>query len=193
MKQNKKLLSTTIVSLATSIILFSTPLHAAEYKIDPTHSFVEFKIKHLGYSWLSGRFNKVSGNFNFDSSKGEDYQKIKIDIPTKSIDSNHAERDKHIREIINVGSHGGTSFSSTKYTGDKNGGVLKGKLTFHGVTKDIEVKVKKIGEGKDPWGGYRSGFEGQFSINRKDFGVEYDLGPEGWSVDIDVYIEGIKS
>jgi len=189
MKIRTKLLSI----LAASILLTSTNLNASEYKIDPTHSFVEFKIKHLGYSWLLGRFNTISGKYNFDSSKAADYQKIEIKIPTKSIDSNHAERDKHIREIINVNGFSNTSFTSTSYDGDKDGGILKGKLTFHGITKDIEVKVKKIGEGKDPWGGYRSGFEGSFNINRKDFGVDYDLGPKGWSVDINVYIEGIKS
>ncbi len=178
------------VVLASSSFVVS----AEEYQIDPTHSFVEFKTKHLGFSWLSGRFNTIDGTMTFDPSKGAEAQGIELVIDANSIDTNHAERDKHLRsaDFFDVANYPTITFKSTKFEGDENGGTLHGDLTLHGVTKPIWFEVKKIGEGKDPWGGYRAGFEGQYTLTRSDFDMNYDLGPGAQQVEVDLFIEAIK-
>ena len=166
---------------------------AADYEIDPTHSFVEFRIQHLGYSWMYGRFNGVSGNFKYDAEKPAE-SAIEVVVDTTTIDTNHAERDKHLRsgDFLGVDKFPQATFKSTGFTGDANGGKLAGVLTVHGVEKPVEIDMKKVGEGADPWGGYRAGFLGTYRMTRKDFGMDYDLGPASASLDLEFSIEGIK-
>ena len=83
-------------------------------------------------------------------------------------------------------------FKSTKFSGDASSGILTGTLTFLGVSKIIEFPITKIGEGKDPWGGYRVGFEGLYKMTRKDFGMDFNLGPAAEFVDVTLQIEAIK-
>ena len=159
------------------------------------HAFVNFKIKHLGYSWLHGRFNTFDGGFNYDSVNPNASQ-IMVNIETKSIDSNHAERDKHLRgkDFLNVDKFPQASFKSTSIVFDAKGDEAKvtGDFTLHGVTKSITFEIDKIGEGKDPWGGYRVGFEGETSLKLADLGIDYNLGPASTHVDIGLFIEGIR-
>ncbi len=174
-------------------LLIGSAASGNEYKVDPDHSFVEFRIKHLGYSWMYGRFNKISGDFSHDPEKA-DASRFSIEIETSSVDTNHAERDKHLREkkgFLEVIKFPKATFKSTKYSGNADGGVLEGLLTLHGVSKAINIEIKKIGEGKDPWGGYRAGFSGKTTLTRKDFGIDYDLGPFSDIIEFDISIEGI--
>lgn len=166
---------------------------AADYKIDPTHSFVEFRIQHLGYSWLYGRFNGVDGSFSYDPSAPA-ASRINVTIDTTSIDTNHAERDKHLRsdEFLGVEKFGQATFTSKSFKGDANGGVLTGELDFHGVKKTIDIPIKKIGEGDDPWGGYRAGFAGTYTMTRADFGLDYNLGPASTTVELELGVEGVR-
>jgi polyisoprenoid-binding protein YceI len=171
-------------------------VNAADYIIDykGAHASVNFKIKHLGYSWLTGRFNVFDGNFSYDP-KNVNASKISINIDTESLDSNHAERDKHLRnaDFLDTDKFPKATFTSTKIT-DKGNNKLEvvGDFTLKGVTKEITIDAEKIGEGKDPWGGYRSGFSGTTRIALKDFGIDYNLGPASTHVDLDLHIEGIK-
>lgn len=162
---------------------------AADYTIDPTHSFVEFRIQHLGYSWLYGRFNDIKGSFSHDDAKASK-SRFSVEIGTASVDSNHAERDKHLRssDFLDVAKFPKAVFKSRTFDGSK----LVGALTLHGVTKEIVIDVKKVGEGKDPWGGYRAGFIGTTKLDRSDFGISYNLGPTGNVMDFELSIEGIK-
>ena len=166
---------------------------AADYEIDPTHSFIEFRIQHLGYSWLYGRFNALAGTFSYDAGAPE-ASSIAVSIDTASLDSNHAERDKHLRsdEFLDVAVFPKAAFTSTGYKGDAESGVLSGVLSFHGVEKSIELPVKKVGAGDDPWGGYRAGFHGTYTMTRSDFGIDYDLGPASTTVEIELGIEGVR-
>ncbi len=192
-KPIRKVLGVSIAALALSSVV--TAANAAEFTIDPTHSFVEFKTKHLGFSWLSGRFNTLKGTMQYDPSKGEAAQKISIEIDTASVDSNHAERDKHLRsaDFLDVKKFPKATFVSTGYKGNADGGVLSGDLTLHGVTKNISFEIRKIGEGADPWGGYRAGFEGTYTLTRKDFNMGYNLGPAAEKVELDLWIEAIRN
>lgn len=189
-------MSRTLLSLGAAIVfgLSASVAQAADYKIDPAHSSVEFKISHLGFSVMDGRFNDISGTFAYDPEAGEAAQSISVVIPTDSVDTNHAERDKHLRsgDFLNVDEFPQATFESTGFQGDENGGVMTGNLTLHGVTKPIEIQVEKVGEGEDPWGGYRAGFIGTTSIRRSEFGVSYDLGPAAETVDLTLMIEGVR-
>jgi polyisoprenoid-binding protein YceI len=166
---------------------------AADYEIDPAHSFVEFRIQHLGYSWLYGRFNDLSGDFSYDAEQPE-ASEIDLEIDTASVDTNHAERDKHLRgeDFLNVEEYPKATFKTTQYTGDAEKGTLEGLLTLHGVEKPISIDIEKIGEGPDPWGGYRAGFIGTITLARKDFGIDYDLGSASETMELELSIEGIR-
>lgn len=183
-------------ALIGAALLSSNLAYAADYTIDTKgmHAFVQFKIQHLGYSWLHGRFNTFSGSFSYDADNPA-ASKASVVIDTTSVDSNHAERDKHLRsdDFFDVARFPDARFESTRYQANgAMGGMLYGNLTLHGVTKPVAVKVTKIGEGKDPWGGHRAGFEGHATINRSDFGIDKNLGPASEQVEIMLSIEGIR-
>lgn len=185
-----------VKGLALASLLATSPLYAADYVIDTkgAHASIQFRISHLGTSWLTGRFNTFSGDFSYDAQKPE-ASSINVEIDVTSFDSNHAERDKHIRgdEYLNVGEFPKASFQSTSFTPDANGGgVMKGNLTLYGTTKEIAIQVQKVGEGKDPWGGYRAGFSGTTEIKPKEFGMNYNLGPAAETVYLDLNVEGIR-
>jgi polyisoprenoid-binding protein YceI len=174
----------------------SSALYAEDYEIDTkgAHAFIQFRVQHLGYSWLYGRFNEFSGNFSYDEAAPEKAT-VEVTIKTASVDSNHAERDKHLRsdDFLDVKKFPEAKFVSTGYTPGKDGkGVLKGNLTLHGVTKAVEIDVEHIGAGTDPWGGYRRGFQGSTKFAMADFGIVKDLGPKSKDVEMILSIEGIR-
>ncbi len=130
---------------------------------------------------------------HYDSKTPGD-SSINVEIDVGSVDTNHAERDKHLRgtDFFDVKNHPIATFSSTSFSANDNGGTLEGKLTLHGVTKPITIEVTKIGEGKDPWGGYRAGFSGSFVLTRSDFDISYNLGPASETSELQLTIEGIR-
>lgn len=175
-------------------LAFAFPVAAADYKLDDAHSFVQFRIQHLGFSWLYGRFNTLEGNFSYDEAKPEAAE-IEVTIDTASLDTNHAERDKHLRskDFFAVDQFPKTTFVSTGYkqTG-KGKGQLTGNLTLRGVTKPVTIEVAEMGAGNDPWGGFRRGFSGTTTITLADFGMDYDLGPASRTAELLLTIEGIR-
>ena len=179
--------------LGLSLGGMGTAAPGADYEIDTAHSFIEFRIQHLGYSWLYGRFNRISGEFSHDPADSS-ANRVSVSIDPASVDTNHAERDKHLRnpDFLDVKKYPSAGFESTKYTGDAESGTLEGMLTLHGVTKPISIDLRKIGEGKDPWGGYRAGFIGTVTLTRKDFGIGYNLGPASETMEFELSIEGIR-
>jgi polyisoprenoid-binding protein YceI len=197
------MLKKTFAALALGTALFSAgQAMAAEYKIDKEgqHAFVDFKISHLGYSFITGTFKDWDGNFSWDPAKPE-ASKIDVTLKTVSVDTNHAERDKHIKskDFLDVAEYPTATFKSTKVTptGKNAEGQLTadvaGDLTLTGVTKPVVIKATFIGEGKDPWGGYRAGFEGKLDINRKDFAPKsMDLGPLSDKVELYFVFEGVQ-
>ena len=182
-----------------SLLLFGmmlSPAHASNYVLDTekAHAFIQFKIKHLGYSWLLGRFNRFDGEFSYDE-KNPSAARITVNIDPASIDSNHAERDKHLRgkDFLHVSKYPKAKFVSTGFEENGNGKItVKGKLTLHGVTKDITIKGEHIGHGKDPWGGYRRGFAGTTTLTLADYGINYNLGPASRQVEMFLSLEGIR-
>lgn len=170
--------------------------NAAEYMIDKKgmHASIQFKIQHLGYSWLWGRFNDFEGSFNYDTDKPND-SNIEVTINTKSVDSNHAERDKHIRsdDFLDVSKFPEAKFISKSVTINDDGtGVVEGMFTLKDVSRPMTISISKVGEGKDPWGGYRVGFSGTTSFALKDYNIMKDLGPASQNVTLIFSIEGVK-
>lgn len=186
----KKLLLSTFLAATMSSAL------AAEYVLDTKsgHAAIQFKVSHLGYSWNVGRFNTFAGTLDYDSAQPE-AMKINVEVQTDSIDSNHAERDKHLRgkDFLDVRKFPTATFVSTGYQPkDETHGILSGDLTLHGITKPINIEFTKIGEGKDPWGGYRVGFTGTAQLLMKDFGIKQKLGPEAETVYLSIESEWLK-
>jgi len=195
MNSLKKTLATAIAFGALS--LGSLPALADTYVIDTkgAHASINFKVAHLGYSWLTVRFNDFSGEFTYDPTNLT-ASSIQVTINTNSVDSNHAERDKHLRsaDFLNVEKFPTATFVSKQIVPDDDGDEFDiiGDLTLNGVTKSIKIEVEKVGEGKDPWDGYRIGFEGETEILMKDFNIKMDLGPASQKVKLELHIEGIK-
>jgi polyisoprenoid-binding protein YceI len=176
--------------------LFSLPAAAEKYVIDTenAHAFIQFRIKHLGYSWLYGRFNHFTGNFSYDEQHPEQ-AKVAVTIDMASIDTNHAERNKHLRgpDFFDVEAFHEATFSSTGYkTLGTDKGELTGNLTLRGVTRPVTIEVTQIGAGKDPWGGFRRGFYGTTRLTLADFGIPYNLGPAAREAELMLSIEGIR-
>ena len=190
------MLKNALAALVLGSALIGGQAMAADYAIDKQgqHAFVNFKISHLGYSWLWGTFKDFDGSFSFDAAKPEQ-SKVNVTLKTASVDTNHAERDKHLRsdDFLNVDKHPTATFESTsvKSTGEGTADIT-GNLTLNGVTRPVVIAAKFIGEGKDPWGGYRAGFEGTTSLSLKDFDIKMDLGPASQTVELIISVEGVR-
>jgi len=187
------------LAIATTalVVSFASPsAQAADYLIDTkgAHASIQFRVQHLGYSWLYGRFNTFDGAFSYDAAN-PGASKVNVTIDTASVDSNHAERDKHLRgaDFLDVGQFPKAAFVSTAVNVNADGSAkVSGDFTFHGVTKPITLDVKKMGEGQDPWGGYRAGFEGSTTITMADYGLTYNLGPASTQAEIILTLEGVR-
>jgi len=187
------------IAAAALALAAAMPAQAMEnYVIDTKgqHAFIQFKVKHLGYSWLLGSFNTFSGSFTYDEAKPAG-NSATVNIDVNSVFTNHAERDKHLRsaDFFDVADYPTASFVSTGYEDKGNGnGVLKGKLTLRGVTKQIAIDVHQTGTGNDPWGGYRRGFEGTTTLHLSDYNMPYaaKLGPAVENIELYLSVEGIR-
>ncbi|WMC10612.1 YceI family protein [Oceanimonas pelagia] len=186
--------------IATALLAASTtPAFAAveNYTVDTQgmHASINFKINHLGYSWIVGRFNDFNGSFAFDEDNAAN-NRVEMTVNTASIDTNHGERDRHLRsdDFLDVSKFPEASFRSTSVIQDDDEGeyVVKGELTLHGVTRPVEFEIEQVGAGEDPWGGFRRGFEGELELKLTDYGIDYDLGPASATVYLDIHLEGVR-
>lgn len=185
-----------LLGLTFGALLFTTgSAVAADYVIDKQgqHAFVNFRIQHLGYSWVYGAFRDFDGSFTFDE-KNPAADKVNVTINTTSLDTNHAERDKHLRsgDFLNVAKFPQATFTSTEVKKDGDELDITGNLTLNGVTKPITLEAKLIGKGSDPWGGERAGFEASGKIHLKDFNITKDLGPASQDVELIISVEGVQ-
>lgn len=184
-----------LAALAAAIAL-AAPVSAADYAFDikGAHASINFRVKHLGFSWLAGRFDTFNGTFSYDD-KTPEKSAVSVEIDTASVNSNHAERDKHLRsaDFLDVAKFPKATFVS-KSVKPKDGGkaTIVGDLTLRGVTKEVTIEATAIGGGADPWGGMRQGFEGVTSFKLADFGVPKDLGPASKDVELTLHVEGVK-
>ena len=182
-----------------SIVIFSSSVFAATYKIDSDHTTVGFKIHHL-LSYVQGRFNQFEGTFDYDPEKPDTW-KVEATIQAASIDTNVAQRDKHLRsaDFFDVEKIPTLHFKSTEVTDvTPTSAKLHGLLTIHGVEKPVVLDLEIHGVLQDPWGNVKAGFTATTKINRKDFGLTWNKALEagqflvGEEVLITLDIEGIQ-
>lgn len=189
-----------LISLVTALILPGTAL-ATVWNIDPDHSTVGFKIRHLMVSNVNGHFTSYSGSIDLNDT---DITKSKVDvsIDAASIDTNVAKRDEHLRspDFFDVSKYPKITFVSKSIS--KAGPerlLVKGDLTIHGVTREVVLDVEgPTAESRDPWGNIRRGATATAKINRKDFGLNWNAALEaggvlvGDEVSISIDVELIK-
>ncbi|MDQ1087281.1 MULTISPECIES: YceI family protein [unclassified Siphonobacter] len=149
----------------------STP---AKWVIDPTHSEVQFKVKHLVITTVTGQFNEFSG----EATASDDFSDAQVSFEAKidSISTNNEARDGHLKseEFFAADQYPTLKFVSTGITKkDEDSFVLNGDLTLRGVTKPVALEVEYGGTVVDPYGQTKAGFELKGKINRKDFGLTW--------------------
>ncbi|HJL41885.1 MAG TPA: YceI family protein [Myxococcales bacterium LLY-WYZ-16_1] len=161
---------------------------AATYEIDPSHTFVLFEVKHLGVGKAHGMFRKTTGKFDPDEGM------LKVSIDANSLYTANKKRDDHLRgpDFFNTKQFPKITFESTKVKKEGDKLRITGDLTIKGKTKSVELMMSKVGEGKDPWGNFRAGYEGSVVLDRMDFGVDYM--PDGLSKDVKLTlaVEGVR-
>ncbi|HEY7308273.1 MAG TPA: YceI family protein [Gemmataceae bacterium] len=194
--RSRNLLAWSLLSLAPGLLAVAVPARAADtFSVDPVHSSMLFRVKHLGVGHIYGRFNQYSGSFAFDPKNPADC-KLEMEVKIDSIDSANADRDKHLKgpDFFNAKEFPTMSFKATRMkAADEKTYEVTGDLTIHGVTKQVTVKLERLGTGKDPRTGKpRTGWETVFTINRSDFGVKGFLPAIGDEVRIIVAVEGIQ-
>jgi len=175
---------------------------AATWTIDPEHSSVGFKIRHLMVSNVKGSFDKYVGTVELDE-KDITKSKVAVSIETASINTNVQKRDDHLRsaDFFDVATYPTMTFKSKKVAkAGKDKLKVTGDLTLHGITKEVVLTVDGPSkETKDPWGNIRRGASATATINRKDFGLTWNKALEtggvvvGDEVTILIEIEMIKA
>lgn len=188
---------TAIGALTAAALIPMAQAQADDYVVDTEgqHAFVQFKINHLGYSYILGSFREFSGEFSYDPEDLEE-SSVSMEVDVSSLDSNHAERDKHILsdDFLDANQYPTATFTSTGFEPDgDDAGTLTGELTLKGETREIEMPVTLVGEGEDPWGSYRAGFEGSTTLDLADYGIDMSDFPEVMhELELYVTFEGVR-
>ncbi|NQT92439.1 MAG: YceI family protein [Lentisphaerae bacterium] len=172
-----KTLMYTVTAMATLLVM-GEPAFGEDkyYEIDPAHSSVGFRIRHL-YSSVAGRFNKFSGTISGDF---DDPATLKITghVDVNSVDTAVAGRDIHLRkpDFFNTAKFPDATFKSTgvKVNEDGDSGEVTGDLALMGITKKVTFKGRFLGHGPDHKGGQRAGFHATATIDKRDFGITYN-------------------
>jgi polyisoprenoid-binding protein YceI len=171
------------------------------WKFDLSHSNVGFSARHLMVAKVRGHFASWSGTLEIDE-ENPGASKVEVSIDAASIDTKEADRDKHLKsaDFLDVENHPQITFRSTKVERkSKSDLVVTGDLTIRGTTRSVTLDVEYAGRAKDPWGGERVGFSASTSINRKDYGLVWNVALEtggflvGDKIDIALEIEAIKA
>jgi polyisoprenoid-binding protein YceI len=186
----------TIIALALPAFAFATT-----WTIDPDHSNVGFKVRHLMVSNVKGNFEKHTGTVEIND-KDITKSKVEVSIDTSSINTNVQKRDEHLRsaDFFDVAKYPAMTFVSKKVAkAGKDKLKVTGDLTLHGITKQVVLDVEgPTKESKDPWGNIRKGATATTKINRKDFGLAWNAALEtggvavGEEITITLEIEMIR-
>ncbi len=151
-----------------------------KWTIDTAHSAVEFSVKHMMVSTAKGRFTQFNGEVFFDDANPH-LTEIDVTIQTSSVDTHDEKRDGHLKsaEFFDAATYPTMTFKSTKVEQlDKENYRVTGDFTLHGVTKPVVLEVEHAGVNKNPWGVTVAGFSAKTSINRKDFGLNWNVALE---------------
>jgi polyisoprenoid-binding protein YceI len=170
------------------------------WKLDPTHTAVEFSAKHLMITTVKGRITDVEGTIYTDE-KNPANSTVEVTLKATSIDTRTDQRDQHLRseDFLNVEKFPDIKFRSTRIEGGKEHFKLTGQLTIRDVTKEITLDVQYEGQTKDPWGGTRVGFSATGKIDRRDWGLTWNQALEtggvvvGNDIKINLEVEAIRA
>ena len=191
MRKKVKQLVFLLVFISSSIFAQS-----GTYKVDPEHSFANWKIRHV-VSKTSGTIPDMTGEMliNLDDMS---QSKINVEMSLLKIDSDHKKRDNHIQEkkFLNTSVFPTITFNSTKIVmQDDTNGVVSGTLAMGGVEKTLDIPFILLGFGDDPWDGYRVGLEGNIDLKASDFGYSWGLKENsslGDKIEVNLLVEGIR-
>ena len=175
------------------------PAAISTWKIDPSHTHIEFSVKHLMISNVKGRFTDVEGDIRIadgDPSRSS----VTATIKALSIDTRTGQRDDHLRsaDFLDAANFPEITFTSTRIEGDAGEFKVHGDLTIRGTTRQVTLDVTNEGSGKDPWGGERIGFSGTTKFDRRDFGLTWNQAIEsggvvvGHDVKVSIEVEAVK-
>lgn len=170
-----KNLSRVLAILGVSALATLSLQAADTYNIDKSHSEAAFKIRHL-VSKVQGRFTDFNGAIALDAAKPE-ASSVAFTIAASSVNTDNEARDKHLNspEFFDTAKFPQITFKSTKIVAaGKDRYSVTGPLTMHGVTKEVTLPVTFLGFAKDPWGGERAGFETSITLDRKDYGINWN-------------------
>jgi polyisoprenoid-binding protein YceI len=177
----------------------NTTIPAGTWNIDPTHSTVGFVARHLVISKVRGSFRSFSGAIIIGAQQLDSSVSVSIDMA--SVDTADESRDGHIKgeDFFDVATFPTMTFTSTKLTQEGEGFEVTGDLTIKGVTRSVILELEFNGVSKDPWGGTRAGFSAETEINRKDFGLEWNVVMEtggvlvGEKIKIELDIQAVQA
>ncbi|MFM8856033.1 MAG: YceI family protein [Actinomycetota bacterium] len=169
------------------------------WNVDPSHSGLNFTVKHLMVSKVRGRFASFSGTLNIAADPLQ--SSVTAQAEVASVTTGDTGRDEHLRsgDFFEAEKFPSISFASTKIEADGDDFVLHADLTIKGVTKNVKFDLEFDGVGKDPWGNTKAGFSAEAEINRKDFGLEWNAALEtggvlvGEKVKIQLDIQAVKA
>ena len=164
------------------------------WKIDPSHTTIEFTAKHMMITTVKGRFVDVEGTIVADEQNLADSE-VTATMKAATIDTRSDQRDTHLRsaDFLDVENHPDVSFKSTRIEGTKEQFKLTGDLTIRGTTRPITLDVTFEGSGKDPWGGTRASFSAHGKFDRRDYGLTWNVALEAGGIlvsnDVKINIE----
>jgi polyisoprenoid-binding protein YceI len=192
----KKIRMLYILLVIIGIMGLSSPsaLAADTYEVDPVHSFVVFKVGHLNIGTVIGMFTDFTGTIIADRENPEK-SSVEMTVKAASVDTHVQKRDEHLRsnEFFNVDLFPEIKFKSTAVKKiDEKTFEITGDFNLHGITKELTVTVHFLGEGSDPWGGYRMGFETEFDIVRSRFGMTQQIPAAGDKAHVILAVEALK-
>lgn len=166
----------------------------AAWKLDPTHTTVEFSARHMMFTTVKGRFSELDGTIAVHGESPTSAV-VKATMKAASIDTRTEQRDAHLRsaDFLDTDKFPDVTFESTTITGGKDTFAMTGNLTIRGVTKPVTLDVSYEGAGTDPWGNERMGFVADGKIDRREFGLTYNQVLEAGGVlvsnDIKIHID----
>jgi polyisoprenoid-binding protein YceI len=157
---------------------------ATTWKLDPTHSEVQFKVKHLMITTVTGYFKTFSLEVDTESDDFSTASRIEFAADVDSIDTNNQQRDTHLKsaDFFNAEEHGQITFRGSRYENSGDSAKLHGDLTIRGISKPLTVNVEFGGIVVDPYGQTKAGFTVSGKISRKDFGLTWSAVTEAGQV-----------
>ncbi|MFQ3611884.1 MAG: YceI family protein [Fimbriimonadales bacterium] len=186
--------------IASAVLLLGSvaPIQAqaVTYRIDPVHTFVVFRVKHMNTGFAYGRFNTISGTLVVDE-RNPGNSSIEFEIDASSVDTGNNDRDNHLRspDFFNARQFPKITFKSTRVRRINDNTVeVTGNLTLRGQTRPLTTRVTFTGKGRNQRGQELIGFETTFTIRRSQFGMTYGLQGNGLAdeVRVTVSVEGIR-